>query len=84
MRSYSGSTAIQRNSALAMGFVTVAWLLTVPAVLTTSSFLAVIGVLGALGLVIRATYRNAQPASSFAQSLHDAEHTRSERPRINR
>ena len=83
MRSYSGSTLVDRNLALSLPVVTVAWLLTVPAVLTTSSFLAAAGLLIGVAWVARTTYRNAQPASSLAQSFHDTERAGGEHSRNN-
>lgn len=77
MYSYTGYSVIQRGFALAIPLFVAAWFVTVPAVMTTSSFLALVGILMAFGWVVRTTYLNAQPASSIAQSLDDAEHTSS-------
>jgi hypothetical protein len=77
MRTYTGSTAMRRNLAIAIPVGTAAWLVTVPAVFTTSTFVALVGVVAAVGWVARTTYRNAQPASSFAQLMHDADATTS-------
>lgn len=74
MHWYTGLTALQRYLALAIVLVAGAWLLTVPVVFTTSSFLTLVGVSMVCGWIVRITYLNAQPASSLAQSLHDVEH----------
>ena len=77
MSSYTGATAIQRSFVLALPLLVATWFVTVPALLTTSSFLALGGILAGAGWVIRTTCLDAQPASSLAQSMHDAEHTTS-------
>lgn len=84
MRLHTGPTAIQRTFAFAMPTVAAAWLLTVPAVLTTSSFLALVALLGAFAWIIKATYANGQPQASLAQSLYDAEHPSSRKRSGNR
>lgn len=77
MRTYSPAVASQRILVLAIPLTAAAWLITVPGLLTTSSFLAVLGILAGLFWVARATYLNAQPAASLPQVLHDSEHTAS-------
>lgn len=69
----SGSKSFQRNAFLALPLVALAWLVAVPAVVTTSSFIAVVGLLAAFGWIAKTTYENGQPAGSLAQVLHDAE-----------
>ena len=81
MRTYSPTIATQRVLVLAMPLTAAAWLVSVPGVLTTSSFLAVAGVLIGGFWVARATYRNGQPAASLPQVLHDAEHAASSEAR---
>lgn len=82
MRTRLFSTAVQRNLALAVPLLIAAWFMTVPAVLTTTSFLALAGFLVAAGWVATMTYSNGQPAASLAQILYDTEETRSaDRPR---
>jgi hypothetical protein len=54
--------------------VAVAWFVTVPTVLSLSSFLTVVGLATGFVWVIANTYANVQPAASLAQSLHDADH----------
>jgi hypothetical protein len=73
MRLHTGSAATARTIALAVTVIAAAWLVTVPAVLTTSSFLAVAGLVTAFVWVAKITYANGQPAASLAQSLHDAD-----------
>ena len=68
---------VQRNVAFAIPLVAATWFVTVPGVLTTSSFIALLGVVTGFGWILRTTYVNARPASSLAQSLHDSEHTSS-------
>ena len=77
MRTQLLSTAVQRNLAFAVPILIAAWFVTVPAVLTTTSFLALAGFLVALGWVATMTYSNGQPAGSLAQILYDTEETRS-------
>lgn len=85
MRTYTGSTAFQRYLAVAVPLVVLAWFVTVPAVFTTSSFLAVAGLLAALGWIAMNTYLNGQPAASLAQVIHDADDAPSlDRPREKR
>jgi hypothetical protein len=72
MRSTSPTTLV-RILAVALPFVVLTSLIAVPAVLTMSTFLALLGLLAALGWVARATYRNGQPAASLAQALHDVD-----------
>jgi hypothetical protein len=72
MRVYSGATATRQTLALTIPIVAVAWLVTVPGVLTMSSFLAIVALLTAFGWVARRTYLNGRPVASLAQSLHDA------------
>ena len=69
---------IQLNPALAPRIVlsvlitlAIAGVLMVPSLLTSSTFLALAGLMVAFTWVLKATIVNAQPASSLAQSLHD-------------
>ena len=78
MNSYT-SSATARAVILAVLFAATVWLVAVPAVVTTSSFLAVLGIAAAFWWIAATTYLNAQPASSLAQSLHDADQTRPSR-----
>jgi hypothetical protein len=71
----SNFTPVQRSAALAIPIIVAAWFLAVPAVLSTSTFIAFVGVVMGLGWVASTTYWNAQPASSLAQSIHDSEQT---------
>lgn len=65
---------VQRMFALAVLVVIATWLISVPTLMGTSTFLAAVLLFTALGWVAHTTYRNAMPASSLAQSLHDADH----------
>ena len=58
---------------LLLALVAVAWLVAVPNFLTLSSFAAFVGLLAAIAWVFKTAYSNAQPASSLAQRLHDAD-----------
>lgn len=81
MRIYSPAIANQRFLVMAIPLIGAAWLVTVPGLLTTSTFLAMLGIVAGLFWVARATYVNGQPAASFPQVLHDAEHTASRQMR---
>ncbi|HXW03839.1 MAG TPA: hypothetical protein VD833_01300 [Vicinamibacterales bacterium] len=67
-------TAVLRMSALTIPIVVATWLLSVPTLIGASGFFASVALLVAFGWVVLTTCRNAQPASSLAQSLHDADH----------
>ena len=67
---------------LLVALVAVAWLVAVPNFLTLSSFAAFAGLLAASALVLKITYSNAQPASSLAQRLHDADSPLHRAPRV--
>ncbi len=66
-------TAVQRVFAFAVPVVAAIWLVSVPTLMGASSFLAALALFTALGWVAHTTYRNAMPASSLAQLLHDAD-----------
>ena len=68
-------TAVQRVFAFAVPIGVAAWLVTVPAFIGASNFLASFALFTALTWVVYTTYRNAMPASSLAQALHDADHS---------
>jgi hypothetical protein len=53
--------------------VLTAWSLTVPTLLSPSSFLAFAGLLAGCAWVTTISYLNARPAASLAKSLHDAD-----------
>ena len=74
MRMFQGSAVVQGAFASAIPIAAAAWLITVPTVLTASNFVALLGVLAALGWVAKTTYLNAQPPASIAQQVHDADH----------
>jgi hypothetical protein len=67
-------TAVQRLVAFAVPVFMTTWLISVPTLMGTSYFLAAVALFTALGGVAFTTYRNAMPASSLAQSLHDADY----------
>lgn len=48
-----------------------AWFITVPELVTSSSFFAVAALLGGCAWVTATGYINGRPANSLAQSLHD-------------
>lgn len=68
------TTVVQGAVASAIPIVAAAWLVTVPTILTASSFLAIVGVVAGFGWVAGRTYVNSQPAASLAQQFHDADH----------
>lgn len=67
------TTVAHRLFALAIPIVIAAWVLTPATVIATSSFVAFAALLMASALIVATTYRNAQPAASLAQALHDAD-----------
>ena len=67
------TTVFQRLLLVATAIVAAAWFLTVPGFLKPSTFVALFGFLAGFVWVVHSTYMNAQPASSLAQSLHDAD-----------
>jgi hypothetical protein len=71
-------TVVQRISVFAIPIAVAIWLMSVPTLIGTSNLLVVIALFSALGWVAFTTYRNAMPASSLAQSLHDADRHRSD------
>jgi hypothetical protein len=76
------SRLFQPALGLALTLVVAVWWLTVPGLMTSSTFVALFGILGASGWVLKSAYENARPASSLAQSLHDVETTAAlKRPR---
>ena len=64
--------------------VLAAWFMTVPTVITPSSFLAFAGLLAGCAWVTMRSYINGRPAHSLAQSLHDAAAADAERARRRR
>ena len=84
MRTSFYPTAVPRGLffvTLLVALVALAWLVAVPDFLTLSSFAAFAGLLAASAWVLKITYSNAQPASSLAQRLHDADAARAPRVR---
>jgi UPF0716 family protein affecting phage T7 exclusion len=73
------ATQFQRALASVIAVVIAAWWLTVPGLVTPSTFVALVGFLAAFMWVLNNTIENAQPASSLAQSLHDVETTAASR-----
>lgn len=71
MHDYFPSTRFQSALALAVAIVTGVWWLSVPAMIATSTFIALCVVLAASVWVVVTTSENARPASSLAQALHD-------------
>jgi hypothetical protein len=66
-------TAVQRLFAFAAPVFIATWLVSVPTLMGTSNFLAAVALFTALGWVAFTTHKNAMPASSLAQSRHDAD-----------
>jgi len=56
-----------------LAVIVAAWWLTVPDLMSLSTFVAVFGILAASVLVAKSALENARPAASLAQSLHDVE-----------
>lgn len=77
MLAYFGSTVVQRRFALIVPISLAAWLVTPPTVIMTSSLFALLALLTAFAWIVQTTYKNAQPASSLAQALHNADRTSS-------
>jgi UPF0716 family protein affecting phage T7 exclusion len=73
MQTSSPSMVVQALVMSVVCVIAAAWWLTVPGVMTSSTFIALCGILAASGWVVKSTSMNAQPASSLAQSLHDVE-----------
>jgi hypothetical protein len=73
MHAFFTSAPFQSAIALGLAVVTAAWWLTVPGLMTSSTFAALLGVLAASAWVVKSTFENGRPASSLAQSLHDVE-----------
>jgi hypothetical protein len=74
MRIYQSSTVVQVAFASAIRVSAAAWLVTVPTVVSPSSFLAILGIVAGFAWVVKMTYVNAQPPASIAQQLHDSDH----------
>jgi UPF0716 family protein affecting phage T7 exclusion len=72
MHAYFNSAVFRPTLVLVISVVA-GWVLTVPGLMTPSSFVLLFGFVAAFAWVLRTTYMNAQPASSLAQSLHDAD-----------
>jgi len=73
MRSYFTSNVFERSLVVAIPLFVVAWFIAVPNFLTTANFALLVGFIVGLTWVVKTTYANAQPASSLAQTLHDAD-----------
>jgi hypothetical protein len=67
------SSRLRLALALLIPGLLVLWLVAVPGMLTASSYLVVAGVTIALAGIGLITYRNAQPTSSIAHVLHEAD-----------
>jgi hypothetical protein len=73
MHAFFTSTPFHWAVVLVLSVVAAAWWLTVPGLVTSSTFVALFGILAASVWVMKITFDNARPASSLAQSLHDVE-----------
>lgn len=71
----SVSGVVTRGLLVALSLVLIAGVIVVPWLLTLSSFATIAAVMLGSTWVLLATYKNGQPVSSLAQSLHDAENT---------
>ena len=67
------SSRLRLALALLIPGLLVLWLVAVPGMLTASSYLVVAGVTIALAGIGLITYRNAQPTSSIAHVLYEAD-----------
>jgi hypothetical protein len=84
MSAFHHWTVVQRMFAFAIPIAIATWLISVPTLIGTSNFLVAIALFTAFGWVAFITYRNAMPASSLAQSLHDADRRGSDGQRQSR
>jgi hypothetical protein len=73
MHPYFTSKLFQAALVSLFAAVAAAWWLTVPALMTSTNFVALAGIAAGFLWVLKNTYESAQPASSLAQSLHDVE-----------
>jgi hypothetical protein len=73
MLAYFGSTVVQRMFALVIPIILAAWLVTPRTAIATSSLFALLALFAAFAWIVQTTYKNAQPAASLAQALHDAD-----------
>ena len=73
MRPMTGSTTIQRNLQVAIPVFATAWLVMVPSVFTTATFLTLTGLLAAFGWVVKTTYLNGRTADSVGQLIQETE-----------
>lgn len=83
MLAYFGSTVAQRLFVLIVPISLAAWLVTPATVSAPSSLFALLALLTVLAWIVQTTYKNAQPAASLAQALHDADRTSSPHQRRN-
>jgi hypothetical protein len=67
------STALPRALVFTISLALVAGVIVVPWLVTFSNFALLAAVLVVGSWVCMATFRNAQPAASLAQSIHDSE-----------
>lgn len=67
------SNVVQRIFALVIPITLAAWLVMAPTVIATSSLFALLALVAAFTWIAQTTYKNAQPAASLAQALHDAD-----------
>ena len=76
MRPYYRAVAFQSAFFLPVPVAAAGWFLVVPQFMNPSAYIAAAGIMAGFGWVAAMTYRNAQPESSLAQTLHDAEAVR--------
>jgi hypothetical protein len=73
MSAFTSSAVLQRAFLLTVSLVLVSGVILVPWLLTFSNFMALAAFVVGASWVFLATFKNAQPASSLAQSLHDSD-----------
>ena len=73
MSGFRLSTVLPRVLAFSIPLALVAGVIVVPWLVTFSNFAVVVAVVVVGSWVCLATFRNAQPAASLAQSIHDSE-----------
>jgi len=73
MRTYSTSNVFERGLVVAIPLLVIAWFIAVPTFLAPVNFALVAALILGISWVLKTTFTNAQPASSLAQTLHDAD-----------
>lgn len=76
MRPYFRAAAFQSAFFFPIPAAAAGWFLMVPQIMNPSTYMAAAGIMAGFGWVSAVTYMNASPASSLAQTLHDADTAR--------